>query len=391
MTRRFASALAAFLSVAAPNCLIAQYFKPLGDLPGGNQGTYAYGISDDGRHVVDLGHVDEFYWVPWGEAVRWTPDLSDDGGPLGLGRLSDGLYIQYSLAQDASADGSVVVGTSGNISNGQAFLWTSEAGMVGLGHLPGGFSSNANAVSADGNVVVGSAVSYEGISGTFAFRWTSSDGIVSLGDLPGSMDHYGEAIDTSADGAVVVGFASHQAFRWTAKEGMVGLGVLPGGDFSSAARGVSADGGVIVGASYSSPGLDGAKAFRWTAEYGMSGLGDLPGGLFNSYAADVSADGSIIFGWGTSDRGQEAILWDSQFGMRSIRSLLLDQGVDVNDWRLIEATGVAADRSTIVGYGVNPSGTVQAWIANITPVPEPASLVLFTLAILMLGAWRRIN
>ena len=40
--------------------------------------------------------------------------------------------------QDASGDGSVVVGNTHNASGREAFRWTSAGGMVGLGDLPGG-------------------------------------------------------------------------------------------------------------------------------------------------------------------------------------------------------------------------------------------------------------
>ena len=65
----------------------------------------------------------------------------------------------------------------------------------------------------------------------------------------------------------------NEAYRWTQIDGMVGLGDLPGGEFRSEAHGVSYDGSVIVGSSYSTAGR--REAFRWTQADGMSGLGDL--------------------------------------------------------------------------------------------------------------------
>ena len=50
--------------------------------------------------------------------------------------------------------------------------------MVGLGDLPGGnLSSGATAVSADGNVIVGTGSSADGFE---AFLWTPALGMVSL-------------------------------------------------------------------------------------------------------------------------------------------------------------------------------------------------------------------
>ena len=117
-----------------------------------------------------------------------------------------------------------------------------------LGTLPRGNSSAAYAVSADG-VVVGMATYYDNISGNYyrrAFRWTASGGMQNLGTLGGTQS---EARGVSADGSVVVGWASNaaglrRAFRWQ-KGVMQDLGTL-GVNFSGA-NGVSADGAVVVG------------------------------------------------------------------------------------------------------------------------------------------------
>jgi len=73
---------------------------------------------------------------------------------MGLGDLPGGEF--FSMAFGVSADGSTVVGRGKSPSGIEAFRWTADDAMVGLGDLPGGdFLSEANAVSADGSVVVG--------------------------------------------------------------------------------------------------------------------------------------------------------------------------------------------------------------------------------------------
>src|SRR6516164_3627142 len=119
----------------------------------------------------------------------------------------------------------------------------------GLGFLPGGSSSGASGVNADGTVVVGFSAPLRPLSAVQAFRWTAASGMVGLGFLPGLTDSVANGVN--ADGTVVVGHANDatgilQAFRWTAASGMVGLGFLPGGNFSDA-NGVNADGTVVVG------------------------------------------------------------------------------------------------------------------------------------------------
>ena len=147
-----------------------------------------------------------------------------------------------------------------------------------------------------------------------------------------------------------------------------GLSDLAGGSFESYANGVSADGSVAVGLGSSTSGNE---AFRWTDGGGMVGLGDLAGGSFNSRAYSVSADGSTVVGRGSSASGTEAFVWDETNGMRGLMQVLMDQGIDMTGWSLTEARGVSADGLTIVGYGTNPLGQEEGWIATI--VPEPSS------------------
>jgi probable HAF family extracellular repeat protein len=160
---------------------------------------------------------------------------------------------------------------------------------------------------------------------------------------------------------------------------MVSLGNLPGGDFESFGFGVSGDGSVIFGASGSASGVE---TFRWTAQGDMVGLGDLPGGAVESDPYDISADGSIIVGAGTTALGKEAFLWTSDGGMQNLRELLIAGGATgLAGWTLTQASAMSADGSTIVGFGRNPAGNQEAWVASI---PEPSTLSLATLAPLAL-------
>jgi len=185
------------------------------------------------------------------------------------------------IANDASFDGSVVVGSqSFGYANGEAFRASNDGLIQYLGYLPGHHGSAAQAVSPDGKTVVGFS---SGPDWAQPFRWTEVEGMTSLGALPDDTRQIGKALDVSADGQTVVGMAS-------------------------SVNGVF-------------------EAFRWTAATGMQPLGDLPGGLFESTAYDVSDDGRVVVGFGSSTRFRisEAFIWQAETGMQSLTEVLIFQ------------------------------------------------------------------
>jgi probable HAF family extracellular repeat protein len=234
------------------------------------------------------------------EAFRYTAEA----GAVGLGFLpgggpgSPGFLAGYSGATGISADGGVVVGYSASansldqpwqggplqndaFSGYEAFVWTESTGVIGLGDLPGGyFDSQANAVSADGRVVVGSGATAQGSE---AFRWSSESGMVGLGflktDAPGSW-----ALAASRDGSIIVGNSIVE--RDSAPDPGHGLGPIVTDHFG---------------------------AFIWDPAHGMRNLQsvlesdyglDLSGWQLTS-AVDISDDGRVIAGNGINPQGQQ--------------------------------------------------------------------------------------
>lgn len=334
-------------------------FTGIGDLPGGYQDSVALALSADGR--VAVGRSES---VNGAEAFRW----SVGSGMVGLGDLPGADF--FSEARGVSADGSVIVGTGRSDIGDEPFRWTSEGGLVGLGDFPDancpGCQRAANGVSADGSVVVGYAT---GLFNFEAFRWTAEAGMVRLGTFGDNVQTLAEAV--SADGSVVVGRTNTEGFRWTAADGMVGLGDL-GGDLPfpvSETYGISADGSVIVGGARDGAGQD--QAFRWTAGSGMEGIGILPGEPFTA-AGDASADGSVVVGIarGFFTGRDSAFIWTRDGGMRSVKTVLeTDHGLDLSGWTLLAATAVSDDGLTIAGYGINPDSVQEAWVATLEASP----------------------
>lgn len=389
--REHQESLAAILCSTAflllPAAVLAGSFQGLGTLPGG-EWSYSspWDISADGLVVVG-----ESRSANGREAFRWTAAT----GMVGLGGLGGEEF--YSSAIRVSADGSVVVGSSRSPTSGsrvEAYRWTAATGMVGIGYLPGGESSSvASGVSDDGSVVAG--VSTSGLSPGWgeAFRWTGSKGLVGLGVLPGNEIPTSVPWGMSADGTVVVGWAStengREAFRWNESEGMIGMGDLPDGSFDSWATAVSADGSVIVG----SANGEGQTSFRWTEATGMVDLGR-PLGAGGSQAWDVSADGSVVVGDAPLAGDIVPTIWDESHGMRNLVDVLVELGLGsaMAGWSLEQAIAVSADGLTVTGWGYNPAGDEEAWVAHLgqpslveIPTASNAALALFGVLLAVAG------
>jgi probable HAF family extracellular repeat protein len=287
---------------------------------------------------------------------------------VSLGKLPGGADVSVpGGGRSISGDGGVVVGYSGseNAQN-EAFRWTAETGMVGLGALEPFYSSFAGAVSGDGSTVVGSA---DTSSTTQAFRWTAQLG---MQRLLGMVAHPSSASALSWDGSVIVGAQTigniREAFRWTSDSGPVGLGFLRPTDFVSDASDVTPDGSVIIGIS---SGPDATRSFRWTEANGMTEVGG-PG----ISARSVSADGSVIVG--ITDQLQ-GFVWTAETGVFDLQTFLSSHGFDLSAWHQMQARSISANGTTVAGFGIGPRGR-EAWVATI---PEPTSVILVGMAMII--------
>jgi hypothetical protein len=196
------------------------------------------------------------------------------------------------VAQEVSADGSVVVG--GVNGGGQAFRWTEAGGFAFLGAgVAWGVSGDGDAIAINNN---------GGIS-----RWTPATGAVGL---PISGAFSGAAPAISRDGSTVV--CGNQ--RWNSLTGTTSFPLPAGfatGSFST--NDVSNDGSVVTGGfGYGTPL---SQPFRWTAAGGTQLLGHIPGGAPNSAGTVISGDGSQIAGMGQGPTGFDTFRWTEPLGM----------------------------------------------------------------------------
>jgi probable HAF family extracellular repeat protein len=353
MPLRLSGVVVLMLSAATAS---AGQFIPLGGLGGGQFLSEAEAVSADGRVVVGrAGASDATY-----EAFQWTRE----GGLVGLGDLlgRDG----PSRAWDVSGDGSAIVGfaTSRDLSRKGFLLRDNTPQFLGS-------RTNATAVSMDASTVVGFFNTSGGGLGA-PFRWTEASGTETI-PLPAGQSNFVPS-GISEDGELVVGwgnasgFDSTHGFRWSAVTGFRAMGTLPGSPYDlNLPSDVSPDGSVIVGISSSAP--DGnEQAFRWTQATGLESLGSLPDRVGISSATATSLDGQLVVGRfiEVESVNSRAFLWDQVHGMRDLRQVLIDDfalGSVLENWSLSTATDITPDGRTIVGWGVNPDGIKEGWLA----------------------------
>ena len=365
--------LACALLLCAASASHAATFEGLGFLSGGTS-SKAWAVSGDGTVVVGEAATAGTGAV---EAFRWTAD----GGIQSLALFSGGQ--RPLVAFGVSGDGSAIGGRGTLIPNGTVGTrWTEAGGIVSVGDLAGGISAaRILDLTHDGSIMVGS-----GNNGAETpVRWTMATGLTAVALPMGATA--GHFIGVSSDGAFLAAsltVSNQRAHRWTAAtQEWQALPFLPGGSVSTAWD-ISADGMVIVGDGSST---DGQQAFRWTAAGGTISLGDFDGGAVSSAARAASGDGSVIVGSGTTAVGREAFIWDEVNQMRSLKTVFTDLGLDLTGWTLQEAFGISDDGNTITGWGLNPQGRQEGWVAtlaSVSVVPEPGSVALLAAASLLL-------
>jgi hypothetical protein len=155
--------------------------------------------------------------------------------------------------------------------------------------LPGA-TANAvgRAVSADGSVVAGDAPDAGGVRRPL--YWTEAVGVAPL-PAPGTSAGYARGI--SADGSVIVGFDGGRSVRWTPGAAAVPLqdGARPSSNGPALAHGVSGDGMVAVGSAVSANLI---VAFQAPATWDPTGALE-EAGLNGTWLA-ASHDGSVVVG-----------------------------------------------------------------------------------------------
>ncbi len=169
----------------------------------------------------------------------------------------------------------------------------------------------------------------------------------------------------NADGSVIVGWQDQLTGERTAAKWVNTVPELitnDDGSLNGEAHAVSADGKTIVGENYGYTG-GGSPAWMWREGKGVSPIGVSIYGTNkgNFTALDVSDDGKIVVGF--IRKGQlleRAFVWRSGKGASYLDTLLSNGGAVVPPgWTLNVASLISADGKTIYGWGFNPDNLIE--------------------------------
>jgi len=331
--------LAVFALSTATWALGAPSIQSLG-VPAGYSDFTPTDINSDGSVIVGTSQIpgDAFSFAARG--FRWTA-----GGFQDLGSLGGDSVRPMSV----SGQGDVVVGHANLVPSSvefRIFRWTAATGLQNLEQT---FAAAPTSISADGTTIAASLWS----SGPV--RWTAAQGFTPI-SVPSVADPY----DISGDGSVVVANdlgLVYTAYRWTATGGAVALPRLGGCSNDRIANSISSNGAVTVGySSYQSqPGRPGdcpPEAVRWNGTT-IQQLGFLPNG-FRSSAKGVSADGSVVVGYSsTTGNAQAGFIWKSATNKMQDLNQVLAGVPGAANWLVYDAVAVSGDGNVIAAIALN--------------------------------------
>jgi uncharacterized membrane protein len=109
----------------------------------------------------------------------------------------------------------------------------------------------------------------------------------------------------------------------------------------------------------------------------MMDLGAAPGSS-DVQAWGVSADGSVVVGEAIGSN-YRAVRWTASGGWRDLQSDLENVyglGTQLAGWNLIYAYSCSADGNVITGYGTDPAGNIEAWVARLDGLPSVRSTLV---------------
>ncbi len=262
-----------------------------------------------------------------------------------------------------SGDGRIIAGTLSEGVNGlrqQAFRYTISGGfeyLDDLGEAGDTIINAVDAISRDGRTVMGTG-RFPG--GAAAVTWVAGSPTPLVVPIPDGAPRMLMAGASDADASHIAMTDFHQSFLWHA--GAL-TAITPIDPYRGVPTEVSDHGDVVAGGPY---------AWRWSEADGFEALPTLPDGRHVDVYA-MSADGEVLAGGNNSPwrplREESAFYWTRETGLVLMKDLLIERGINMDDWTLKSVDAISADGQTLFGRGVYTNGFWQSWTAF---VPRPA-------------------
>ncbi len=350
---------AAMSGVSAATWAQTPGYHLLGLPPGATSGSVGV-LSPDGRVAAGTTFNGS------NAVFTWT----ESGGRYDI--LSADLQMGNVVPRGISDDGSTLTGTQGG---SRAIRWSGPGTFQNLGTFSNFQFTAGNGLSGDGSIVVGRAWTNQPNVGQ-AWRWTQGTGYQGLGyTFPEHV--YSEANAISRDGNVIVGMSQSSggrtdAFRWTAAGGMQALPPLPISN-ATFAYGTNHDGSIIVGAG-------GGVGVLWDSQ-GAHALTSPLG--WSTRATNTSDDGSVVLGLLFNSSSIPAV-WTPAAGWQTSAAYFADRGFPLpQGWEISTVTSLSSDGRTFGGSLLLPGDTFSR--AFVLTVPAPTSVC----ALLLVGSAAR--
>lgn len=327
---------------------------PVGDVPAFAEATFTptgvidmipTSMSDDASIVVGTG--------PYGIPNLYYTEAH------GVAIIGDGCF---SGLPAISGDGRTVLACHTDAQGlWNAARWLGSTNWQDLGTVPDGvpcdlFLSGAYGVNRNGSLGVG-LLYLPTLCKANAGTWDLINGGATL--LPGLFGEttYSRANAVNADGSVIVGWQDQLTGERTAAKWVNGVEELiltSDGEFNGEALAVSANGRAIVGTNY---GYGSQQAWIWRDGEGVIPIGKNGG---DWTALDVSDDGQIVVGFVLRGFSEDAFIWGKGRKVTPLYSYITNHGATVPaGWTLSVASLISADGKTIYGWGFNPDGLIE--------------------------------
>jgi hypothetical protein len=347
------------LSSLARCHLQAQSYHIIGDQ------TWAWDVTNSGVVAAQITNGNYFVWTP-------------SEGLVNIGGIADG--GQVAISNDGNLIGGNAINPSTNLVEAALYNRTTQQWQTlgSLGSNSGSSASTHWGMNRTGTVSVG--LGWVSAGSAHAVRFDNVSGTaLSLGSSVSGRSSRANAVN--ADGSVIVGWQDAESgfrqgaiWEWDGTNYNQSLIVDPNGNPMLEAGEVTADGRFVIGGGNSS-----TRAWRFDTVTGdFEFFGQLGVHTFNpSYGAtSISDDGRIVIGFERSFppnplTGTEPFIWIEGQGTFNLNNWVTNTlGIDLGGTRLTTVLGISGNGQYIVGI----NNQFQGFVIN--TIPEPGSLWL---------------